>query len=71
MWKGVPKRLHRPKKVFSFGDNPNQVVIIGTVEYWPDDGSYKTQAMAARAQYQKNADTGKTEMSSLQVWLTG
>ncbi|KAF2689369.1 hypothetical protein K458DRAFT_439708 [Lentithecium fluviatile CBS 122367] len=71
MWNGVPRRLHRPKKVFPFSDNSNEVVIVGTVEYWPDDGENKTQDMAARAKYQKNAKTGKTEMSSLQVWLTG
>jgi hypothetical protein len=70
MWNGVPRRLHRPKKVYPFGDDPNEVVIIGTVEYWPDDGSYKMQAMSAQARYQKNVATSKIEMTSLQVWLT-
>ena len=71
MWNGVPKRLHRPKKIFLFGDDPNEVVIIGTVEYWPNDGPYRVQDMATRAKYHRNVKTGKIEMLSLQVWLTG
>lgn len=71
MWKGVPKRLHRPQKVFPFGDDPDELVIIGTVEYWPEDGSYKKQDMVARARYQKDAITGDAKIATLQVWLTG
>ncbi|KAF2794085.1 hypothetical protein K505DRAFT_407704 [Melanomma pulvis-pyrius CBS 109.77] len=71
MWNGVPKRTHRPAKVFPFGDNANTVVIIGTVEYWMDDGLYVKKDMAAQAKYQRSSKTGGIEMSSLQVWLTG
>jgi hypothetical protein len=70
MWNGVPKRIHRPLKIYPFGDNAQEVAIMGTVEYWPDDGSYVKKDMAARARYQKNPQTGVVEMSSLQVWLT-
>lgn len=70
MWDGVPRRLHRPQKIFPFGTNANELVIIGTVEYWPDGGSYKKQDMAAQAKYRRNADTGRVEMESLQVWLS-
>jgi hypothetical protein len=71
MWNDVPKRLHRPLKVFPFGDNADELVIIGTVEYWPEDGSYKKQDMAARAKYQNDSTTGKAEIVRLQVWLSG
>jgi hypothetical protein len=71
MWNGVPKRIHRPSKIFPFGDNASEVVIIGSVEYWMDDGSYVKKDMAAHAKYQRNPKTSGIEMSSLQVWLTG
>ncbi|KAK7189132.1 fungal specific transcription factor [Paraphaeosphaeria sporulosa] len=71
MWDGVPRRLHRPRKVFPFGDNADEVVIIGTVEYWPEDGPYKKQDMAARAKYRKDSNTGEVKIVRLQVWLTG
>ena len=70
MWDGVPKRIHRPKKIFPFGNNASEVAIIGTVEYWPDDEPYVKKDMAAVARYQKNERTGNVEMSRLQVWLT-
>ena len=70
MWDGVPKRIHRPIKVYPFGNNASEVVIIGSVEYWPDDGAYVKKDMAARASYRKNSETGAVEMSRLQVWLT-
>ena len=71
MWGGVPKRLHRPKKIFPLGNHADEVVIIGTVEYWPENGSYKKQDMAARAKYQKDPVTGQAKILELQVWLTG
>lgn len=71
MWNGVPKRLHRPKKVFPFGKDSKEVVIVGSVEYWADDGSHNTQDMSAHAKYKRDAKTGKVVMESLQVWLTG
>jgi hypothetical protein len=71
MWNGVPKRIHRPLKVFPFGENAKEVIIIGSVEYWMDDRSYVKKAMAAHAKYQRNPKTSGIEMSSLQVWLTG
>lgn len=71
MWYGVLKRLHRPKKIFPFGDGANELVITGTVEYWKDDGSYEKHDIAVRANYQINAATHDIRMSSLQVWLTG
>ncbi|KAH7116766.1 hypothetical protein B0J11DRAFT_100520 [Dendryphion nanum] len=70
MWNGVPKRLHRPSKIYPFGNDADEVMILGSVEYWPDDGPYVKKDMAARAKYQRNANSGKIEMSSLQVWLT-
>ncbi|KAF2116656.1 hypothetical protein BDV96DRAFT_645073 [Lophiotrema nucula] len=69
MWNGVPKRIHRPLKVYPFGDDADEVTIIGMVEYWNDDGSYAKKDMAARAKYSRKSDGG-IEMSSLQVWLT-
>jgi hypothetical protein len=71
MWSGVPKRIHRPLKIFPFGDNADELVIIGTVEYWPEDGPSKKQDMAARARYQKIPTTRKAEIVRLQVWLSG
>ncbi|KAF2659435.1 hypothetical protein K491DRAFT_712711 [Lophiostoma macrostomum CBS 122681] len=70
MWSGVAKRVHRPTKIYPFGNDASEVTIIGTVEYWPDDGSYLKKDMAAVAKYQKNLRTGLVEMSRLQVWLT-
>jgi hypothetical protein len=70
MWTGVSKRLHRPQKIYPFGNDASEVAIIGTVEYWPDDGSYVKKDMAAVARYQKNPQSGVVEMSRLQVWLT-
>ncbi|ORY07927.1 hypothetical protein BCR34DRAFT_489090, partial [Clohesyomyces aquaticus] len=70
MWNGVPKRVHRPMKIYPFDENANEVTIISIVQYWPDDGSYVKKGMAARAKYQRNAQSGALEMLSLQVWLT-
>ncbi|KAF2639179.1 hypothetical protein P280DRAFT_55705 [Massarina eburnea CBS 473.64] len=69
MWDGVSKRLHRPQKIFPFGDDPNELVIIGTVEHWLEHGPYQKQDMAARVKYQRSL-TGRVEVSSMQVWLT-
>ncbi|KAF2712009.1 hypothetical protein K504DRAFT_499125 [Pleomassaria siparia CBS 279.74] len=71
LWNGVSKRVHRPLKVFFFGPKANEVVIVGTVEYWLDDGSYVKKGMAPYTKYQRKFDTDGIEMSSLQVWLTG
>ncbi|KAF1978095.1 hypothetical protein BU23DRAFT_251185 [Bimuria novae-zelandiae CBS 107.79] len=45
MWNDVPRRLHRPEKIFPFRNNADELVIIGTVEYWPEAGSYKKQSI--------------------------
>lgn len=70
MWPGVEKRVHRLKKIYPFGDNADEVVVVGTVEYWTEDGSYIKKDMAARAKYQRNPKSSVVEMSTLQVWLT-
>ncbi|KAF2740953.1 hypothetical protein EJ04DRAFT_423933 [Polyplosphaeria fusca] len=69
MWNSIPKRTHRPLKVYPFGDDATEVAIIGTVEYWPDDGGYIKKDMAARMKFQRSPKTSKPEIASLQVWL--
>lgn len=46
MWETIKRRLHRPLKVFPFGDRAMEFVVIGTVEWWVKDGNYSKLNMA-------------------------
>lgn len=38
MWEKVASRLHRPIKIFPFGENAEEVMLFGTVAYTLKDG---------------------------------
>jgi hypothetical protein len=69
----VPKRQHKPKKVFPFGfveaEGVWDVMIAGSVEYWSSDGVSAEKDMAVRAKYIKDEEEGWL-IASLGVWLS-
>ena len=38
LWEKVSERLHRPQKIFPFGENADEVMLHGTVAFTLKDG---------------------------------
>lgn len=69
MWDTIEKRLHRPSKVFPFGDRASEFVVIGTVEWWARDGNYSKLNMAGHFQFRRDAKSGAMEISWGRIWV--
>jgi hypothetical protein len=69
MWETVERRLHRPVKVFPFGDRATEFVVIGTVEWCAKDGNYSKLNMAGHFKCRRDAKSGTVGISSVRIWL--
>lgn len=68
MWSGpIQKRKHTLKKIFPFGDNSNEVMLYGTVDYVLKNGKSLTVDWAGRALMME--EKGKLKMGLYQVYL--
>jgi len=67
MWEKVASRLHRPIKIFPFGEGADEVMLYGTVAYTLKDGRKADVEWGARANMVK--DGGKWKMGFYQVYL--
>lgn len=68
MWEKVAKRSHKPSMIYTFGDQGNDVMLHGTVDYKLKDGK-KAEGIewAARARF--GAEYGSLKMEFYQVYL--
>ena len=68
LWSGpVKTRLHTLEKIFPFGDNPDEVMLNGHVEYGLKNGKDITVHWAGRALMVE--DEGRLKMKFYQVYL--
>ncbi|KUJ20963.1 uncharacterized protein LY89DRAFT_420878 [Mollisia scopiformis] len=67
MWEKVASRLHRPVKIFPFGEGAEEVMLYGTVKYVLKDGRKADVEWGARANLVK--EEGKWKMGFYQVYL--
>ena len=69
MWDNIERRLHKPSKVFPFGDRATEYVVVGTVEWWAKDGNYSKLNMAGHFQVRRDENSQAVEISSARIWL--
>lgn len=67
MWEKVKSRLHKPTKIFPFGQNTDEVMLYGTVDYELKDGRKTAVDWAARGHLVKEDSVVK--MDFYQVYL--
>lgn len=68
MWEKVESRLHHPLKIFPFGgEDADEVMLYGTVEYGLRGAGKKTVDWSARAHFVK--PDGRLKMDYYQVYL--
>ncbi|KAE8451295.1 hypothetical protein EG329_004460 [Mollisiaceae sp. DMI_Dod_QoI] len=67
LWEKVASRLHRPLKIFPFGENADEVMLYGTVAYTLKDGRKADIDWSARANMVN--DGGKWKLKYYQVYL--
>ena len=68
LWTGpVQKRKHHLKKIFPFGDNSNEMMVYGTVDYGLKNGKDVSVDWAGRALFSEEG--GKLKMATYQVYL--
>lgn len=68
LWTGpVQKRKHHLKKIYPFGDNSNEMMIYGTVDYGLKNGKDVSVDWAGRALF--SDEGGKLKMAMYQVYL--
>lgn len=69
MWEKVASRSHKPLKIFPFGQNADDVMLYGTVQYTFKAGGEASVDWAARAHLVK--DGGDVKLDFYQVYLVG
>jgi hypothetical protein len=67
MWEKISSRQHNPIKVFPFGENADEMMLYGTVEYEFKAGGKASIDWAARARMLHEG--GKIRMTFYQVYL--
>lgn len=67
MWEKVKSRSHKPVKVFPFGENADEVMLYGTVDYELKDGREASVPWAGRAHLVE--EEGQVKMDFYQVYL--
>ena len=67
MWENVGERLHKPLKVFPYG-NGDEVMLFGSVVYRLKNGQQAAKDWAAYARFAKDAG-GSLRMDFYQVYL--
>lgn len=70
LWSGpIKTRKHTLKKIFPFGDNSNELMLYGTVDYGLKNGKSLTVDWAGRALMME--EKGKLKLGFYQVYLVG
>jgi len=67
MWTSIASRLHTPSKIFPFGPDSNEVMIMGTVVFGLKDGRTSEVEWAGHAKLVEEA--GEWRMTFYQVYL--
>jgi len=67
MWERIVKRSHNPIKIFPFGNNADEVMLYGTVDYVLKTGGEVNVDWSARAHLSK--EEGELKMDFYQVYL--
>ena len=69
MWANVTKRSHTVHKIFPIGNESNQIMLYGEVEYDLKDGSHSKKDWAARADLIQQTSAGVWQLKFYQVYL--
>ncbi|BDD62600.1 hypothetical protein MPDQ_007312 [Monascus purpureus] len=69
-WASLSRRLHRPTKMFPFGNQSTEFVIIGTAEVWEKEGKYSKMNSASHFRCRRDAASGVMEIISLNIWVS-
>ncbi len=68
MWEHVKARKHTIHRVYPYGNDATEFMIIGLAEYQLKTGEAKDVEWAGRARFAKSA-SGRWQFSFYQIWL--